>query len=163
MYLRLPIGILLYLVIGNVSASTFLFSPKNCDFSVEFPNEYKIRELSLGGSQALGAASGRGAGNTRFGAECWRIERKMSIEEIGRGLEEQAKSRGMIISSNIIDKDDKNKVQVIVSGILTTDGKKIHAKLISILGKTTRLDLSIVDSELLKQSHVDFRNSVKLK
>ncbi len=154
---------LLSLAITSASAGGLVFSPKSCDFSVEFPNEYKIREHSLGGVQALGAASGKGAGNTRFGAECWRIERQLTIEEISRGMEEQAKLRGITISSNIIDKSDKNQVQAMLYGLLTADGKKIHVKLMAIIGKTTRLDLSIIDSELLKQSHVDFRNSVKLQ
>lgn len=163
MYSRVLIGVFLFLAISEVSASGFIFSPKTCDFSVEFPNEYKARELSLEDVHAIGAASGRGAGNTRFGAECWPIGKKVSIQEIGRGLEQQAYRRGISISSNIIEKNDGKREQAVLSGILSVDGKKIHVKLISILGLSTRLDLSIVDSELLKQSHVDFRNSVKQK
>jgi hypothetical protein len=157
------VGVLLCFVISEVSASGAIFSPAACDFSVDFPNEYRIKDITLGGVHALGAASGRGAGNTRFSAECWPIEKNVSIEEIGRRIERQANQRGLSISSNIIDKNDKRGEQAILSGILTVEGKKIHMKLISIIGPSTRLDLIIVDSELLKQSHIDFRNSIKQK
>jgi len=111
MFFRILTLIFLFLTISEAKADEYIFSPKNCNFSVQFPNKYKTRELSLGGVSALGAASGRGAGNTRFGAECWPIEGKVSIQEIGRGTEQQANQREILVISNITETNDDKKIR----------------------------------------------------
>lgn len=144
------------------NAGNYIFSPTFCDFSVEFPVQYKPKDMTLKGAQGAGATAHANS-STSLGAECWPYEQQLPIDTYAQGLENEMRQRGVAVSSVLIDKDSKVARQVVLSGRVSTGGKSLNMKTVSFIGPRSRLDLTILDREIASQTQVDFRNSVKRK
>lgn len=154
----LCISILLPCSLAN--ASGYIFGPSFCDFSVEFPVQYKAKNMTLNGTQGTGATAHPNS-STSLGAECWPYEQQLPIDSYAQRLENEMRQRGISVSSVLIDTDSKVAQQVILSGRISASGKFLHIKTVSFIGPKSRLDLTILDQDIASQSQVAFRNSVK--
>lgn len=162
MFARYLISCHLLFMCSFANAGNYVFSPAFCDFSVEFPVQYKPKDLTLNGTQGAGATAHANS-STSLGAECWPYEQQISIDAYAQGLENEARQRGVAISSVLIDKDSKVAQQVILTGRISIGGKSLTMKTVSFIGPRSRLDLTILDRDIASQTQIDFRNSVKRK
>jgi len=71
--------------------------------------------------------------------------------------------RGFAINSVSIDRNNKLAPQIVISGRLEAGGETYYTTTISIMGKSSRLDLSIVERHLASKAHMTFRESVRWK
>lgn len=138
------------------------FSPQNCEFSVEFPNIYETKEIfSPQGNSTILATNPKGS-PTKLSAECW-PNREISPREYASKLQTTAGSRGIEVK-NITVGNDKGVQQVVLSGTIGQQPNLYQLRLISYFGKSSRLDLLIMDKRLdLGDEAQIFRNSVRVK
>lgn len=162
MLTRCVLAYCLVLPCSLANAGGYVFSPKDCDFSVEFPVQYKPKDMTLKGTQGAGATAHANS-STSLGAECWPYEQQLPIDSYAQGLENEMRQRGVSVSSVLIYKESKVAQQVVLSGRISADGKSLHMKTVSFIGPKSRLDLTILDRDIAGQTQVDFRNSVKRK
>lgn len=144
------------------NAGGYVFSPNFCDFSVEFPVQYKPKEMILKGTHGAGATAHPNSA-TSLGAECWPYEQQLSINTYAQGLEDEMRQRGVIINSVLIDNDGGVSPQVILTGRISVGGNMLTIKTVSFIGPRSRLDLTILDRYMVSQTQVSFRNSVYKK
>ena len=152
----------LVLTCSLANADGYVFSPNFCDFSVEFPVQYKPKDMILKGTQGAGATAHANSA-TSLGAECWPYEQQLPIDIYAQALENESRQRGVAVSSVLIDKDSKVARQVVLSGRISAGVKSWHIKTVSFIGPRSRLDLTILDRDIASQTQVNFRNSVKRK
>jgi hypothetical protein len=147
--------------IAEANAGEKVFSPSFCEFSVAFPNGYKPKEMIS--ATATGAAATGRAGSTGLSAECWPYEKQTPIQTYARELASQMRQRGGIVDNVSIDRNSKMGEQVVVTSRIKSDSELFHIKTVSFMGSRTRLDLTIVDQEIVGSAQINFRNSVKRK
>ena len=144
------------------NAESYVFSPEFCDFSVEFPVQYKPKDMILKGVQGAGATAHANS-STSLGAECWPYEQQQPIDIYAQALEIESRQRGVAVSSVFIDKGSKVAQQVVLSGRISAGVESWHIKTVSFIGPRSRLDLTILDRDIASQIQVNFRNSVNRK
>ena len=162
MHLRYFITIFLILFPPWVAAADFIFSPKFCEFSVQFPVQYKTYEIIKSGNIGLSARA-KTIDLTGLNAECWAFDKPLQIEILAQELEKEMQKRGVSVGIVIIDKNNDIAPQIILSGNVNPEGKKLFIKMISFIGHKSILELLIVEKDLVSQTQVNFRNNVKLK
>lgn len=138
------------------------FSPECCEFSVEFPTQYKPKQTTLNGVLGTGATARVGE-SASFGAECWPYVKQLPLEQFAQRMEMQARQRGVSVSSVLVDRNSESVEQIVLTGIINAGGQTLHIKIITYIGQRTRLDLTMVDSEITSRAQLEFRNSVRLR
>jgi len=149
---------------SGVIAGNFSFSPISCEFSVEFPAKYKLKEISLGGKHGVIASLSLDTLNN-LRAESWALSNHLPVEVYAQQLEDEIRERGVIVNNVMIDKNSKFGDQIILTGRMKLGGETFHVKTVSFIGIKTRLDLIIISDSMMTQAkaQVDFRNSVRRK
>lgn len=156
------ISLLLCLLLPCASTWADTFSTAFCDFSVNFPGKYSIREM-LSEDSAGVAAVANATSDTRIAAECWPYIEKPPLDVYANAMQAEMKQRGFIINNVSIDQHSGVAPQVIISGRLKAGGETYHTTSISFMGQRSRLDLSIVERHIASKEHMAFRSSVRLK
>lgn len=161
-YLRTIAIVLLMLPLSAVADEDRWFSPDFCEFSVEFPTMYEEKQVIVGGELGTGATAQVGS-SAFFAAECWSYEEQLPLEQFAQHMEMLAKQRGVSVSSVVVDRNNAIGGQVVLTGVVNAGGETLHIKTISSFGQRTRLDLTMVNSEIVSREILAFRNSVTLK
>ncbi|GEM_PF-6095307 len=144
------------------SAWAGTFSTDYCEFSVTFPADYSTREMIYGQSGGI-AAVANATRDTRIAAECWPYTDQSPINIYAKAMQAEMEQRGFAINSVSIDRNNKLAPQIVISGRLEAGGETYYTTTISIMGKSSRLDLSIVERHLASKAHMTFRESVRWK
>lgn len=156
------ICLILCLTLSCASSWADTFTTSFCDFSVNFPGKYSTREMISEETAGI-AAVANATRDTRIAAECWPYTEQLPLDAYARAMQAEMKQRGFVINNVSIDRDSGVAPQVIISGRLTAAGETYYTTSISIMGRRSRLDLSIVERHLASKAHTAFRNSVRLK
>ncbi|MGR4068406.1 hypothetical protein [Billgrantia sp. C5P2] len=152
----------LMLPLSSVADEDWWFSPDFCEFSVEFPTAYEEKQVVVGGELGAGATAQVGS-SAFFAAECWSYEEQPPLEQFAQHMEMLATQRGVSVSSVVVDRSSTIGGQVVLTGVVNAGGETLHITTISSVGQRTRLDLTMVDNEIVSREKLAFRNSITLK
>lgn len=142
------------------SHSGELYSPANCEFTVEFPRKYEVKKIYLPSGETVLQASSKTRNDGRLGAECYISS--ISTDDFMKFILSDLTKRGVTVY-NVQSRDHMGTETVVASGGLYIDGGLLYLKIVSYFGDISRLDLILVENEIASKESLNFRNSVRLK
>jgi hypothetical protein len=143
-----------------VHAQVTTFSPEGCEFALDFPSGYEVRDVHVEGRTGKLAVS-KPFSWGQLSAECWRSEQPASVSKFASQLEEQVGRSGFTTTS-VTSRQAKYGPVVLLLASAVVQGKKYNLSLETHFGKTSRMEAKVVQVELMGvQQDELFRKSVR--
>ena len=159
---RFAIGAFLCIFGRFTNAQVSTFSPEGCEFAVDFPQGYEIRDVHVEG-RAGKLAMSKPYSWGQLSAECWQSKQPANTAKFAKGLEDEVRASGFTPIS-VTSRQGKYGPIVLILASSVIQGKKYNLSYEIHLGKSSRMEAKVVQVEFLGvQQDELFRKSVRIK